>query len=174
MSNKEFRKRLFMVGITICIVVLFIMGVSNKELVDKVIGIVNGVSTPFLIGFTIAYILFPLLNLIKRILYKISKGKIKEGTAEIISIALSEIIFIALVIAIGFIIIPEFITSIKSIVEALPDMLSKTNDFLDKQINRNSILKELVGGSSKEMLNSTKEYIITNAKQNIENISTTI
>ena len=145
MSNKEFRKRLFMVGITICIVVLFIMGVSNKELV-------NGVSTPFLIGFTIAYILFPLLNLIKRILYKISKGKIKEGTAEIISIALSEIIFIALVTAIGFIIIPEFITSIKSIVEALPDMLSKTNDFLDKQINRNSILKELVGGSSKEML----------------------
>lgn len=174
MDSNKFKKRIVIISIAICCIILFTFAIYNKALVKNVLDTISNISTPFIIGFSLAYIILPLCKKIKKLINKLTKNKLKDKTVEFISIAISEITAIALIAGICIIIVPELFNSITSIIYSLPDAINKTTKIIDEGINKNAWLKEIVGNNSTEVLNNIKEYITNNIKTNIENLSASV
>ena len=97
--------------------------------------------SPFIYGIVIAYLLDPLYEMIKNRLcglMKIEDGdsksqKMKSAAAKALAIFLTMAVFIAFITAFGFLVIPQIIDSLSSLVVIIPARVQEVISYIEKQ-----------------------------------------
>lgn len=106
----------------------FLAGFVNKTLL---------LIKPFLYGAFIAYLLCPLCNRIENFIQRVTKNYRKRESTKLwrnISIFLSLILFLLIIGVVVYLIVPQLIISISTVVAGLPDMILDFRDSLAVQI----------------------------------------
>lgn len=138
--------------------------VANLGSVFRGIATLFNVLKPFILGGVIAYILNIPMVKIENLLKK--KTKIKDSGIRIISIVLSLLIFVAIIVFIAFLLIPELVESIQLLLNNIPGIIEKCQswvlDLLDKYPDIQSQIKSSFSkaGGTSGIVSSILNYII--------------
>jgi len=120
-------------------IALLILGILYFEEILKFVGILINVIQPFIIGFVFAFIFnIPNKYFIKKL--PIKNEKIKKIIAAILSILL----VIAVIIFLIMVILPQVIENITSLINNLPDILKKAEDFMNYWLKTMNASTDLV------------------------------
>ena len=139
------------VVIAIIAFVLFIIAFSDKF--SAFINNVMEILSPIIIGVIIAYLCNPILNVYE---YRIFRKMKNQGTRRGISIALTLLTALGIVVAVGFLIIPELIDSISELIANYETYLNELFAFINNVIN--SVVGAF-GNNGSGMADGVKEYI---------------
>ena len=147
----------------IIIGIIFYWLINNMTLIGGIIYKIFRVLLPFILGCIIAFILNIPMTKIENKLNKIIKNQ--KTTIRIISIVLSLILFILIIGFILFLLIPEVIKSIESLIEQAPSIINSAEiwliDLLDKYPNIQKELQNIFAKNSFDnVLPSTLSYIV--------------
>lgn len=128
--------------------------VNNMTLIGNILSRLLQVLTPFLLGIVFAFILNIPMTKIENSLNKIITNK--KVSTRIISIILSLIIFCLVIAFVLFLLIPEIINNIQSLIASMPDLVDKiekwTLNLLNQYPNIQSEIKEIFANNSTENL----------------------
>ena len=124
----------FKLGLTIfitgCALIVFFFTAQTVGDLTKYISIVVDVLKPFIIGFILAYLMCPVYNAcVRRLRYALSKKftdqkKIMK-TAKAASLIVTFLLLIVIVAGLLYLVIPQMVDSIASLVVALPEYFDK-------------------------------------------------
>ena len=145
--------------ISIFIIILFYFFMLH---IGDFIGMIGGllkIMSPLIIGLVLAYIMHPIVNLFEDNVFKKVTNK---TTRRNLSITITMAIIIGLVTALVSIIIPELLTSIKSILVNLPTYLNDLEDIIRNWIADSSI---------EEQIMSNYENILSSITNNLNDIA---
>lgn len=138
--KKIIEDKYFKLGLTVFLIIAAC--ISFFFIIDKFALIINALKwivklfTPFIIGFTFAYLLNPLVRYFENFILEIflKKSKLKDNTKKKISrflgITIMCVITIGLIVLLFSFVIPELLTSIESLVTNIPNYLEKTKNYL--------------------------------------------
>ena len=119
-------------------VILFAWGINNTDKVSTVYDGVSAILSPFLLGSCFAFItnvlLRPLENLYEKI-FKKSKKKFFGKVKRPVCLILSTLIIVGMLFALLFMIIPEFIDALKSLVASAPEYLKQAETWISALMN---------------------------------------
>lgn len=137
--------------------------INNFSIVDK-----SGKAIyPFILGGIFAFILNMPMNLIEKKLFH-SKKYTKK--IRIFSIILSVIIVICIIVLINYLVIPQLVTAINTMLEKLPDTLESLRnilvDFTNSHEDISTTLTDKIN-ENKDKINSTIQEMIKNGITNI-------
>ena len=118
--NEEMIAKIKVASISGVIILLFYFGLLNLSQISYFITNIISVLTPFISGFALAFILEPLVLLIKKLL----KNKFTDNTRKNIAVILTMIIFITTISLFLIVIIPQLFHSIVTIGEIISNGLS--------------------------------------------------
>ncbi len=115
----------YIVGIAFIIIAITFV-INNDVKVSGILDSVYAVLSPFLVGFAMAFVLNVIIRPIESLWDKIFKKETKASKAlkRPVSLLLSVIIVLGFLIALLFLIIPEFVKTFSNIVEVLPDYIN--------------------------------------------------
>lgn len=150
--------------ITGIVVVSFYFVILNfyfiKAFIDKTISIL----LPFVVGFSIAFVVAPLMKWIETNI--LSHLKLKVKIRRIIAAVLTVFLVIGLVVFSIYVLLPQLISSVNTLTIQLPSYVSTAEDFIQDLILRLNIdpeFTEILIGSGEELLhvlaNLIKEYV---------------
>lgn len=162
-------KLILTVVIALIAFALFIIAFGDKfsSFTDAVVEIF----TPVIIGMIIAYLCNPILNMYE---YRVFRKMKKAGARRGISIACTLLTAIGVVVAIGFLIIPELISSISELIANYESYLDGLFDFINNIINsifgssdakeyvNLDILRDLLGGTE-DLLQTILNFLTDNS-----------
>ncbi len=104
--------------------------VNNLGVVFSFVSEMFSVFLPFILGCIIAFILnIPMVKIENKLL-SITKNKKKKGLIRIISIILSFLIFALIIGLVLFLLIPELIENVQSLVNSIPALLTDFENFI--------------------------------------------
>ena len=133
--NKKTVKYFILAALT---VILFAWGINNTDKVSTVYDGVSAILSPFLLGSCFAFItnvlLRPLENLYEKI-FKKSKKKFFGKVKRPVCLILSTLIIVGMLFALLFMIIPEFIDALKSLVASAPEYLKQAETWISALMN---------------------------------------
>ena len=134
-SKKIKDNKYFQIGLTAFLVivasVIFAYLIFKSNDVINFLGKFIKVFTPFIIGFVFAYLLNPIVEFIKNnLVRKIVKDNLKKKKITNLSILITCVIFIAIVILLFSIIIPELLKSIEKLAVNLPYYFEEIKNYL--------------------------------------------
>ena len=110
-----------------CITVLFYVILTHLNVIFHGIGVFFGFISPVLIAVIIAYVINPLVNLIRRTIFqKVSR----EQLARNLSVLCAIVLVLSLIVILVVTLIPQLITSIASFINNLEGYASSFNDWL--------------------------------------------
>ena len=149
--------------------IIFYWGLEHLEVIGGMVGNVVSTLSPFLIGAAVAFILRRPLARIEGALLKLSEYKefaFLEKVSRILAIVLTFLLFVAVMILVIFLVVPEFI-------QALMILVSSAEQFV-KQLQTNpqewgfvsEQLAEWIGGLEldwAQMANDLKNWVISGA-----------
>lgn len=158
MRDKSFKEKIMIV----IIISLMILAIINYSSIVGFIGKMISIAVPFIYGGCIAYLLVPLCNRIE--------NKLKNKHNEALAIAITEVIFIALLVIICITIIPQSIKSISDIITAFPDTLKKFQNTVEDLSGKHSFISKLIGGNIKEFNGMMTDFISKNVIPNMNGI----
>lgn len=158
MRDKSFKEKIMIV----IIISLMILAIINYSSIVGFIGKMISIAVPFIYGGCIAYLLVPLCNRIE--------NKLKNKHNEALAIAITEVIFIALLVIICITIIPQSIKSISDIITAFPDTLKKFQNTVEDLSGKHSFISKLIGGNIKEFNDMMTDFISKNVIPNMSDI----
>ncbi len=153
--NKKNTKRIMLI-ITFTMVLYYVL--RNFSLVLGVAGKLFSVISPFIIGFCIAFIINMALRPVERLWDKLFKGPKFEklqGSKRGLCLLISILLVIGIILAVFFVIIPEFKDTLSSFIDALPYNIAKTERWFSKSFDGLSRF----GLTPREITQSVKEYI---------------
>ena len=141
--NKKYSK-FFLWGATAvlafitCILIFFVLYRFNE--VKTFIKTLSGILTPILIGLVIAYLVTPIVNFFNRQLYKLfQKWHISEraakSTAKGISIFLALLLFVSIILAIIYLIIPQLAKNITGFISNLETYFTNLYNWFSRFID---------------------------------------
>ena len=129
---KEMRKWMFLIVFAILVFWL----VNNFGIIWGIVNRVLGVLFPFILGAVIAFILNIPMVKIEKVLKKVVKKDKYKGLVRTISIVLSLLIFVVVVLLVAFLLIPELIENVESLINSIPSLINNLEvwvvDLLDK------------------------------------------
>lgn len=154
MKNSNFKRKYFYIGLTAFLVVaacvLFFFLIFRLPGILSFLGKILSVTQPVIIGLVIAYLVNPIANSINGGLLKLSKKHFnkKPQLARKISNAISVFgalaVFILMIMLIIYMIVPQFIESISSMVKVLPGQLDAFIKEVSEEFERNKDLQNLI------------------------------
>lgn len=145
-KDNKYRDLLLIVIFAIAIGVIGYKLVENYYYFFKIIKKLWSLLLPMVYGFIIAYILNPLVKVIKK------RMKVKEGMA----ILFSYVLLIVLIIVISIFLIPNMINSAIDITSNIPLYIKEAQGWIDRILNINSI-HEIINNT--DAMNSLNELI---------------
>ena len=115
----------YIVGIAFIIIAITFV-IYNDVKVSSILDSVYNVISPFLIGFAMAFVLNVLIRPLELLWDKIFKKETKASAAlkRPLCLTMSVIIFLGILTALLFLIIPEFIKTFTNIVEVMPEYVN--------------------------------------------------
>ena len=172
MKDKTFKEKVILIILTVTIISLIIAAIINYKGIINLIGRLVTIAVPFIYSGCIAYLLTPLCNKIEN---KLSK-KFKKHS-EILSVAITEMLFITILIIVVITVIPQSIKSIANIIETAPDTWATFQATIQNISGRDSFISNLIGGDIKEINNNIiphMDEIITSIVGQVTNFGRTI
>ena len=175
--NRHFKwdKKYLYWGITaFCVIacaILFFMALNYMPGVLKTIGALFSILSPFIWGLAITYILLPLVKALQRgvfgalgsAIHKKNPDKARRF-ARAMSVVLAEIIFLAIIVAIVYLIIPQLVSSITTIVENSSMYVENTTKWIEKLLSDNPEIEKYVldvfSNVSEDLKNWLKDTVL--------------
>lgn len=149
--------------------------VNNFNLILGVIVTIFNVFLPFILGGAIAFILnIPMTKIENLILKKVKNEKLKPFV-RIVSIALSLIIFILIIGLVLFLLIPELVENIESLINNIPLIVNDVQSFilglLEDHASMQNEIKEMFNGfNTSKILSNLLELVINGSVSFIGNV----
>ena len=113
------------------ILVLFILW--RFEVIASAVGVVFAALTPVLMGLVIAYLLLPVMRFFERIYYpgiskKVEKASKAKKVTRALAIVTAMLIALAIIVGLLWLLLPQLIDSISSLIVALPGYFTNLRD----------------------------------------------
>ncbi|MBS3973086.1 MAG: AI-2E family transporter [Erysipelotrichia bacterium] len=122
------------------LIVTFTLIALNFNLVISAISSMSALLLPFIVGFTLAFLMSPLQNFIeKRLLKNLS---LKQRFKRIISTFFSLVFTLSVLIGLFVVVTPQLISSINTLIDQIPSYIDSTNAFIDQLIAQLNIEAE--------------------------------
>lgn len=142
------KNKYFQIGFTAFIVIAccitFYFLISKIGLIYYYLKIIVGLFTPFIIGFVFAYLLNPIVKIIKEYVFE-KTFKIKEDKlANTLSIVLTIFLFLGLVVLLFSFVLPELLKSIEKLAVNLPTYFNETKTYLLTKLTNHEDLKNII------------------------------
>lgn len=118
-----------------------------------------GLIKPIVYGCVIAYILNPLVNWIYKILLKLTKREKGTGILFGISIVLALMFMILVVVVLCWMVVPQLVTTISSLVNILPEKAKYYYESLEKGIKENTFFTENIQQTMLKLTGSLEEFV---------------
>ena len=178
--NKKLLKYVFLI-ITFTFILFWIA--TNAE---KAIGVIEKIITlfsPFLVGLCLAFIINTILVPFEKIWDKIPSkkgGKVRDKLKRPVCLILSTLIVVGVVFAIIFMLIPELINTVSSLVKMLPDVAKKLEGWwveLRAMLEHYNIVLPALDFDTGKVLDTVNSFISNYGEKFINttvNITTTI
>ena len=164
-SLNEMRKWIILVLVG----VLAFWGLNNLKLIFDVIGNIYRVFSPFILGGVLAYIMnIPMMKMekfVKAFVPDKYEDKYK-GVIRAFSIILSLLLLVLIIVVIAFLLIPELVENIESLMNSVPALVESGKDFviglLDKypDIQKEIEVMFAESGSVSSIVSSILTYIV--------------
>ncbi|WP_322020517.1 AI-2E family transporter [Clostridium butyricum] len=143
-------------------IILFYLGISQiGMLLDKISGVI-GILQPFIIGFSIAYILNFILRFFERTIFDfefMKKLEFKRNSKRAIGLLVTYFVsFIVLYLFIKFV-LPQLMDSIVGLINDIPMYISKTTKFIDDLLLKLNIERQYLDLIN-ENFNRFIDYVI--------------
>lgn len=119
--------------ILVLVGVLAFWGLNNLELIFDVLGNIYRVFSPFILGFVLAYILNIPMMKVEYLLKKAIPDKYEDkysGLIRLVSIILSILLLVLIIAFVGFLLIPELIENIESLMNNIPAFIESSKDWV--------------------------------------------
>lgn len=155
--------------VLVLIGVLAFWGLNNLELIFDVLGNIYRVFSPFILGFVLAYILNIPMMKVEKLLKKAIPDKYEDkysGAIRLVSIILSILLLVLVIAFVGFLLIPELIENIESLMNNIPAFIEGGKDWvinlLDKypDVQREIEVMFAESGNVSGIVSSIFTYII--------------
>jgi predicted PurR-regulated permease PerM len=114
------------------LIVTFTLIVLNFNLVTSALSSMSALLLPFIVGFTLAFLMSPLQNFIEKRMLK--NFSIKQRFKRIISTFFSLIFTLSVLIGLFVVVTPQLISSINTLIDQIPSYIDSTNAFIDQLI----------------------------------------
>ena len=154
MKSSNFKRKYFYIGLTAFLVVaacvLFFFLIFRLPGILSFFGKILSVTQPVIIGLIIAYLVNPIANSINGGLLKLSnkyfnkKPRLIRKISNAISVFGALAVFILMIILIIYMIVPQFIESISSMIKVLPGQLDTFIKEISAEFERNKDLQNLI------------------------------
>ena len=154
MKSSNFKRKYFYIGLTPFLVVaacvLFFFLIFRLPGILSFFGKILSVTQPVIIGLVIAYLVNPIANSINGGLLKLSnkyfnkKPRLIRKISNAISVFGALAVFILMIILIIYMIVPQFIESISSMIKVLPGQLDTFIKEISAEFERNKDLQNLI------------------------------
>ncbi|WP_051205902.1 AI-2E family transporter [Butyrivibrio sp. FC2001] len=176
-----------MVSVILCslAIMLIYYVIFNWNSLEKGINRFLGILTPIIIGCVIGYILTPVLNFIEKQwiypLYKLGGVNLKESQyfqkrkkVRKLSVALTMILFFAVLYAMLMILIPQLIRSIRDIIRNFPFYATNLQRFMDKYLDDNPSIRRVMDTLLQQYSDTINNMFKDNVVPNLSTMITTI
>lgn len=137
--RKLFESKYFKIGLTFFVagallIILFQMVTSFSGFRQGLQSVIRVIS-PFIYGFVMAYLLNPVYNFVTRNLYKLTKNTFKThkrafNFSKAIATIMALVIFLGIVIGLMALVIPQIVSSITGIIDAMPGRMTQLNTLI--------------------------------------------
>lgn len=154
MKSSNFKRKYFYIGLTAFLVVaacvLFFFLIFRLPGILSFLGKILSVTQPVIIGLVIAYLVNPIANSINGGLLKLSnkyfnkKPRLIRKISNAMSVFGALAVFILMIILIIYMIVPQFIESISSMIKVLPGQLDAFIKEISAEFERNKDLQNLI------------------------------
>lgn len=183
---KDYYHKGLAVFLTVAMCILFFFVVFRFKEFSSYIGILAKILRPFVFGAVIAYLLSPLCSWFERRaaellkLDKKTEDQQKRYGAWIsaLGIFFSLFLFCLVIYALIAMVVPQVISSILILIDAMPGYIQKTSDWIEKLVADNPVLLNYVEQYSEDILVSaqdfTKSFLIPNINNIISGVSTSL
>ncbi|WP_026510407.1 AI-2E family transporter [Butyrivibrio sp. LC3010] len=189
MKWKPGKKQLsIMVSVILCSLVIMLIYyiLFNGSRLTRTINNILSILTPIIIGCAIGYILTPLLNVIeKKWIYSFYRLRgidlndrqyfKKRRQVRKFSVAITIILFLAIVYAMVLILVPQLIRSIRDIIRNLPFYVNNLQRIMDKYLNDNPAVRRVVDSVlqqySTNINNMLKDFVVPSISTMITTLS---
>ena len=145
------------------------------------IGSLFSILSPFIWGLAITYILLPLVKSLQRGVFgalgkAIHKKKPEKAQrfARAMSVLLSEIIFLAIIVAIVYLIIPQLVSSITTIVENSSTYIANTTTWIEQLLSDNPEIEKYVLDVFNNVSEDLKNWLTNTVLPGIGNIAASV
>lgn len=164
--------------LTVAMCILFFFIVFRFKELRGYIGILMGILRPFAFGAVIAYLLTPVCNWFERHMAEAAKlQKLPEEKAKKykklfggLSILLSLLLFCLVIYALIAMIVPQLLSSILILVDAMPGYIQKISIWTEDLVADNPVLLNYVEQYSTDILDAMQNFAKTHLLPNINNI----
>lgn len=129
------KRKLIQPMILITFAIVLYLGLSNSEILINLLKKIIEIFIPFLIGFALAFIMNVLLRPLEKIWCKIwskCKSKWYEKAKRPVCLVLTVLIFLGVIFALVFMVLPEIIRTGENFVEMLPEYIANLNNLWTK------------------------------------------
>jgi len=165
MLNKKLKEnKYFQIGLTAflviaaCIIFAFLIFKTND--IISWFGMFFKLLTPFIIGFVFAYLLNPIIEFFKKIIgTKMVKSNNKKAVTNL-SILITCVLFIAIVILLFSIIIPELLKSIEMLAVNLPNYIEEVKNYLLTKLSSSELKTTIL--NNYENINNYLNTVVNN------------
>lgn len=179
MNKKEIKDlviRTLTITITAAIVILVSYSLLNIVNIVSFITNLIDILAPFIIGCIIAYLLCPMCNKLKK--FMTNHSRMKDKTANLVSIIFVEITTFFIICICALIILPQLFQSLISIIEGLPSALDNIQNMINTNEQASTVILKILGNDvTTEVLNiqeTIAEVISTYLLPNINTLITQI
>lgn len=185
--NRHFKwdKKYLYWGITaFCVIacaILFFMALNYMPGVVRVIKSLFGILSPFIWGLAITYILLPLVKVLQRSVFgslgsAIHKKKPEKARrfARGMSVFVAEIVFLAVIVAIVYLIIPQLVSSITTIVENSSTYVANTTQWIEKLLSDNPDIEKYVLEVFNNVSEDLKNWLTNTVLPGIGNVAASV
>ena len=151
-------KRYLYWGVTaFCVIaaaLLFYFAVGNLSVFGNAISRVVSILAPFIWGLVICYLLSPLMRSLEerlflplcRKLYRKSKKKNGKKLARVLAVVFSEIILVLVIVALVYMIIPQMLSSIQTLISNSGTYIDNLSQWADHLFENYPVLDDYLGG----------------------------
>lgn len=145
-------------------ILVYLVANNANHILDSALGFL-GLIKPVIYGCVIAYILNPLMKWIRGKIIWIWERSGKaisekgEGMVTGISIFASLVFMVCVIIVLSWLVIPQLVASISSLVDSMPEKVSQYYYMLDKNIRNNEFLADKFQDAALGFANYTEEMV---------------
>lgn len=150
--------------VVVAAILVYLVANNANHILGSVFGFL-GLIKPVIYGCVIAYILNPLMKWIRgKIIRAWERGgknisEKGEGLVTGISIFTSLLFMICVIMVLGWLVLPQLVTSISSLVDSMPEKVSQYYYMLDRDIRNNKFLADKFQDAALGLANYTEEMV---------------